>query len=71
MRETIELWLNGCELTLEQRVLAALLLTLASEFDAKPHTSTAAELRKTYLELRSSLKPADAEFDPLRDLITR
>lgn len=71
MQEVIEQWLSGCELTLEQRVLAGLLLTLAKEFDAKPHTSTAAELRKTYLELRSSLKPADADFDPLRDLITR
>jgi hypothetical protein len=71
MEEAINAWLSACELDAEQNILAVLVRRLAAEFDAKPHTSTAAELRKTYLELRASLKPTDLDFDPLREMMQR
>ena len=46
---TIQNWLETLQLNLEQKVLAGLALKLAHEFDLPPHTSTAAELRKTVL----------------------
>lgn len=67
----IETWLKGYELTLEQSVYASLALALAREFDAKPHTSTAAELRKTVQALGAMLNTNDDEYDPLADLLTR
>ena len=68
-RESLEAWLNDYQLNPEQTVLANLALTLAAEFDAKPHTSTAAELRKTVLEISRSLKAGDVEVDPLAVLL--
>lgn len=71
IRTHIETWLNTLELNLEQKVLAGLCLRLAESFDAEANTSTAAELRKTILELQRQLKSANVDFDPLESLLTR
>jgi len=63
-------WLKDKALTLDQMVLAELLLALAEDFDTKTNTSTAAELRKTYLELKKSLGDVGA-VDPLDALLKR
>ena len=42
----------------------------AEDFDAKANTSTAAELRKTYLELKRSLGET-GQHDPLEALLKR
>jgi hypothetical protein len=67
----IRTWLEGYELTLEQTVYSNLALALAKEFDSKPHTSTAAELRKTVQALGAMLSGNVEEYDPLADLLTR
>lgn len=71
IQETIKNWLETIELNLEQKVLAALALKLAAKFDDEPHTSTAAELRKTVLELQRQLVANHVEFDPIEELLTR
>jgi len=63
-------WLASVELSLDQRILAELCLALAKDFDAKANTSTAAELRKTYLELKRSLGDK-GQHDPLEALLKR
>jgi hypothetical protein len=67
----IQAWLKTLELNLEQKVLAGLCLQLAKAFDAEANTSTAAELRKTILELQRQLKTSHVEIDPLEKLLTR
>lgn len=69
--EAIQNWLNTLELNLEQHVLAGLCLQLAKSFDQQSNTSTAAELRKTVLELQRSLGASNVEVDPLEKLLTR
>jgi hypothetical protein len=69
--EAIKNWLETLELNLEQRVLAGLCLQLAKSFDQQSNTSTAAELRKTVLELQRSLGASHVEVDPLEKLLTR
>ena len=69
--EAIKNWLETLELNLEQRVLAGLCLQLAKSFDQQSNTSTAAELRKTVLELQRSLGASNVEVDPLEKLLTR
>lgn len=64
-------WLNGVELTPESAVLAMMALKLASEFDEKGNTSTAAELRKTILEIMRLLDTSHVEFDPLAEMLKR
>jgi hypothetical protein len=64
-------WLNGVELSPESAVLAMMALKLASEFDDKGNTSTAAELRKTILEISRHLNGSAPEFDPLAELMKR
>jgi hypothetical protein len=64
-------WLNGVELTSESAVLAMMALKLASEFDDKGNTSTAAELRKTILEIMRMLNGSAPEFDPLAEMLKR
>lgn len=64
-------WLNGVELTPESAVLAMMALKLASEFDEKGNTSTAAELRKTILEIMRLLDSSTPEFDPLAEMLKR
>jgi hypothetical protein len=67
----IQNWLNTLELNLEQLVLAGLALRLAKSFDSDPHTSTAAELRKTVLELQRQLAANQVDFDPIEELLKR
>ena len=69
--EAIQNWLKQVYLTDEQKVLSRLLLRLADSFDENGSTSTAAELRKTMLELQRSLGNSSAEIDPLEKLLTR
>lgn len=71
IEEAIRNWLEPLDLNLEQRVLSGLALKLAHEFDLNPHTSTAAELRKTVLELQRQLNADKSEFDPIAELLTR
>jgi hypothetical protein len=71
IQETIRNWLEPLSLNLEQKVLAELALKLAAQFDLEPHTSTAAELRKTVLELQRQLTASKQEFDPIAELLTR
>jgi hypothetical protein len=71
IEETIKNWLDTLQLNLEQKVLAGLALKLAHEFDLSPHTSTAAELRKTVLELQRQLAANEVAFDPIEELLTR
>jgi hypothetical protein len=71
IRKAIEDWLDTLELNLEQKVLSGLCLRLAQSFDDQANTSTAAELRKTVLELQRSLGASNVEVDPLEKLLTR
>jgi hypothetical protein len=71
LAELIRNWVDSVQLDVEQSIMAALALKLAEEFDDKPHTSTAAELRKTLLELQRQLKGSTVEADPLADLLRR
>lgn len=64
-------WLETLELNVELRVLAGIALDLAREFDDKHNTSTAAELRKTILEIKGQLHAANLPVDPLEKLLTR
>jgi hypothetical protein len=70
VKEALEQWLNGLELALDQKILARICLALAEDFDNKANTSTAAELRKTYLELKRSLGDQGAH-DPLEAILKR
>jgi hypothetical protein len=69
--ESIQNWIETLELNLEQRVLAGLCLQLAKSFDQQSNTSTAAELRKTVLELKRSIGDSAEAVDPLEKLLTR
>ncbi len=70
VREALETWLSELVLSLDQEILARICLALASDFDTKANTSTAAELRKTYLELKRSLGDIP-QNDPLDALLKR
>jgi hypothetical protein len=69
--ESIQNWLEELNLNLEQKVLAGLCLQLAKSFDQQSNTSTAAELRKTVLELKRSIGDSSEAVDPLEKLLTR
>jgi uncharacterized lipoprotein YmbA len=69
--ESIQNWLDTLDLNLEQKVLAGLSLQLAKSFDQQANTSTAAELRKTVLELKRSIGTSSEAVDPLEKLLTR
>jgi hypothetical protein len=71
IEEAIRNWLEPLDLNLEQQVIAGLALKLAHQFDIDPLTSTAAELRKTVLELQRQLTANKVEFDPIAELLTR
>jgi hypothetical protein len=71
IEESIKNWLETLELNLEQKVLSGLCLRLAQSFDQQANTSTAAELRKTVLELQRSLGASNVDIDPLEKLLTR
>lgn len=70
VKVALERWLLDIKLSLDQEILARICLALAEDFDTKANTSTAAELRKTYLELKRSLGDATA-IDPLDALLKR
>jgi len=70
VKVALERWLLEIKLTLDQEILARICLSLAEDFDAKANTSTAAELRKTYLELKRSIGDRDSA-DPLDALLKR
>jgi hypothetical protein len=70
VKDALEQWLKGLELTLDQKILAEICLALATDFDTKANTSTAAELRKTYLELKRSIGDV-GHIDPLETLLKR
>ena len=71
IQETLQEWLDTLSMTIEQRVIAGMALRLAASFDETGHTSTAAELRKTILELQSQLNANRHDIDPLEKLLTR
>jgi hypothetical protein len=70
VRDALDKWLQGLELGLDQKILALICLALAEDFDNKANTSTAAELRKTYLELKRSLGD-QVLHDPLEAILKR
>jgi DNA gyrase/topoisomerase IV subunit A len=69
--ETLQEWIDTLSLTIEQRVISKMALKLAASFDDTGNTSTAAELRKTILELQSQLNANRTDIDPLEKLLTR
>ena len=69
--QNLEAWLRTLHLTPEQELIAGLARTLAVSFDESGNTSTAAELRKTILELRRMVTAAEEAIDPLEQLLTR
>jgi DNA gyrase/topoisomerase IV subunit A len=71
IQETLQEWLDTLSMTIEQRVIAGMAVRLAASFDETGHTSTAAELRKTILELQSQLNANRHDIDPLEKLLTR
>lgn len=64
-------WLETLTLDEEQTLIAGLAISLAQSFDESGNTSTAAELRKTILELKRMTEAEKVEFDPLEKLLTR
>ena len=71
IEQALKDWLNGMELTAEVTVLALMAVKLAADLDEKGNTSTAAELRKTILEISRQLHGAEPEFDPLAEMLKR
>jgi len=71
IEETLQKWVDTLSLTIETRVIAVMALKLANSFDENGFTSTAAELRKTILELQSQLNASKTEVDPLEQLLKR
>jgi hypothetical protein len=71
MKKTIQTWLKAFKLTQEQAVLAALLLSLAGEYDAKPTVQVGAEIRKTRSELAKLIASETEDVDPLAEMLKR
>jgi hypothetical protein len=71
IENAIAKWLDTLDMNLEQLVLAGLALKLAASFDETGNTSTAAELRKTVLELQRALAGSKTDFDPLAEMLRR
>ena len=71
VHDSIKAYLVDKQLSPDQLVLAYLCLTLAKSFDENGNTSTAAELRKTFTELRNQLAGNIIEIDPIEELLTR
>jgi hypothetical protein len=69
--ESLEKYLESLTLTFDLQVLAGLALGLAASFDKDGNTSTAAELRKTVLEIKRQVDATTADFDPLESMLTR
>jgi hypothetical protein len=71
IKSYLEAWLNTLELNFEQKVIASMAVKLAESFDENGNTSTAAELRKTIIELRNMIGDSETDFDPLESLLKR
>jgi hypothetical protein len=56
---------------MEAAVLANLALGLAQSYDLEGNTSTAAELRKTVLEIKRMVGETNVEVDPVAELLKR
>lgn len=69
--EALEKYLESLTLTFDLQVLSGLALGLAASFDKDGNTSTAAELRKTVLEIKRQVDATTANFDPLESMLTR
>lgn len=67
----LQAWLNELDLDAEQKLMAGMALALAKSFDETGHTSTAAELRKTILELKRMVSAGKVEVDPLAEMLKR
>ncbi len=67
----LKLWLDTMTLDEGQTLIAGMAISLAKSFDESGNTSTAAELRKTILELKRMVDGERVEFDPLEKLLTR
>ncbi len=67
----LKAWLDTLELTPEQQLMAGLAISLAKSFDDNGNASTAAELRKTVLELKRMVAADVVEHDPLAEMLTR
>ena len=71
VQESVKAYLVDKQLSPDQLVLAHLCMTLAASFDENGNTSTAAELRKTFTELRAQLNANVVEYDPITELLKR
>ena len=71
VHSSLEKYLGSLTLTFDLEVLAGLALGLAASFDKDGNTSTAAELRKTVLEIKRQVDATAADFDPLESMLTR
>lgn len=71
MEQTIQAWLDTCEIDLEKQVHAMLCLNLARMYDAEPMTSTAAELRRAVNDLKKLIDSTRVEIDPLAEILKR
>jgi len=71
IENAIKDWLNDLSLNAEQTVLGLMAIKLAADLDDKGNTSTAAELRKTILEISRQVNGTTAEFDPLAEMLKR
>jgi hypothetical protein len=71
VKKSVQEFLVDKHLTPDQLVLAYLCLQLADSFDDSGNTSTAAELRKTFTELRNQLQGNIKEIDPIEELLKR
>jgi len=70
LTEKIHQYLADKQLGPDEQVLAELCFALAKSFDDTPHTSTAAEFRKTFSDLRKMLDVV-VEIDPLAEMLRR
>lgn len=69
--ESTKAWLDSIALPMEAAVLANLALGLAQSYDAEGNTSTAAELRKTVLEIKRMVGETNVDVDPVAELLRR
>lgn len=69
--KNLRTWLDTLTLDEGGELIAGMALSLARSFDESGNTSTAAELRKTILELKKLVESEKVEFDPLEKLLTR
>jgi hypothetical protein len=71
MEQTIQAWLDTCDIDIEKQVHAQLCLNLARMYDRDPMTSTAAELRRAVNDLKRLIEGSKVEVDPLEEILKR